>query len=301
MKYTEIKVKCNVADLEQVSDIVSMVDSFLKIEDYSDFDSAQAGYDGLVDEALLQADREHAAVSFFVPEGQDPADAVAFLTQQFEQAGLHNQILQQETENTDWENEWKKYYHPIAAGERLVIVPAWQDYDPAAEEVIVRIDPGLAFGTGTHESTRLCLGLIEQYLRAGDAVLDVGTGSGILAIAAKKLGAAQVRGLDIDPVAVRSAGENALMNGVEIEFETAEIAGEKGSFQLIVANIVADVILSIAPDAFKRLSPGGLLIASGIIREREGEVAEALRAVGFTQVESRAEGEWCALCFTKGC
>lgn len=119
----------------------------------------------------------------------------------------------------------------------------------------MRIDPGLAFGTGTHESTRLCLGLIERYLRAGDAVLDVGTGSGILAIAAKKLGAAQVRGLDIDPVAVRSAGENALMNGVEIEFETAEIAGEKGSFQLIVANIVADVVLSIAPDAFKRLSP----------------------------------------------
>ncbi|MCI8589385.1 MAG: 50S ribosomal protein L11 methyltransferase [Clostridiales bacterium] len=300
MKYTEIKVKCNVADLEQVSGIMSMIDSFLKIEDYSDFDSSAVGYDGLADESLLQADRTHAFVSLYVPETEDAQASVDFLKQQFAAVGTKVELYESETENQDWENEWKKYYEPVFCGEHVVIVPSWQEYAAQKDEVIVKIDPGLAFGTGTHESTRLCLGLLEQYVQKGDSVFDVGTGSGILAVAAKKLGAGIVRGLDIDPVAVRSAKENAELNGTEIEFDTGSIEqSPPQTYRIIVANIVADVILALYPAVYTRLASQGVFIASGIIREREKEVIDILLQNGFSLIESQHEGEWCALAFRK--
>ncbi|MCI8332529.1 MAG: 50S ribosomal protein L11 methyltransferase [Clostridiales bacterium] len=300
MKYTEIKVKCHVADLDQVSGIMSMIDSFLKIEDYSDFDSSAVGYDGLADASLLNADRTHAFVSLYIPEEEDVQASVDFLKQQFAAASLETELCESETENQDWENEWKKYYEPVFCGEHVVIVPSWQEYEAKKGEVIVKIDPGLAFGTGTHESTRLCLGLLEKYVQQGDSVLDVGTGSGILAVAAKKLGADRVYGLDIDPVAVRSAKENAALNETDIAFDTGSIEQTPTEeYRIIVANIVADVILALYADVAARLTKDGVFVASGIIKEREQEVTDTLLHGGFDLIESRHEGEWCALAFRK--
>ena len=141
MKYTEIKVKCHVTDLEQVSGIMSMIDSFLKIEDYSDFDSSAAGYDGLADESLLHADRTHAFVSLYIPETEDAQAAIVFLNQQFAAASLETELCESETENQDWENEWKKYYEPVFCGEHVVIVPSWQEYQAKQDDIIVKIDP----------------------------------------------------------------------------------------------------------------------------------------------------------------
>ena len=199
----------------------------------------------------------------------------------------------------DWLAEWKKGYEPVAVGERLLVTPSWKrDRAQPAGRLVVQIDPGMAFGTGTHETTRGCLELLEKYWRGG-ALLDVGTGTGILAIAAAKLApGARVVGIDIDPEAVAVAVENAEINGVadEVELEVNKLASFDGAgFDLIVANLTADVIIPLSADFRRALAPAGLLVASGILREQEGEVREALFALGFSVIETRPDGEWVSL------
>ena len=300
MKYIQIKTTCLSRDLEQVCAVVSMLDSSLMIEDYSDIDQLDTCYGELIDETILNADKEHAAVSFFLPEDGPVSDSISFLRERFAAGGIAAQVSVAGVDEADWENEWRKYYHPVHIGRAIVIVPAWQEYAPAAGEVCVRMDPGLAFGTGTHESTRLCAVLLEKYLRAGDRVLDVGTGSGILAICAKKLGANEVSGCDIDPVAVRVARENAADNDESISFFVSDLlSAVKGEFDLVIANIVADIIVRMAPDVPCVLAEGGRLIVSGVIAEREDEVVRALAVQGLSVTERREENDWRALVFEK--
>ncbi|MBQ8697134.1 MAG: 50S ribosomal protein L11 methyltransferase, partial [Clostridia bacterium] len=218
MKYTQIKVTCLSRELDRVSAVMSAIDPALMIEDYSDIEDMDTCYGELIDESLLNADREHAWVSLFLTEDKSAADTVAFLRERFTAEGLETAISVDGVDEADWENEWRKYYHPVHIGDRITVVPAWQEYDAREDEVTVKMDPGLAFGTGTHETTRLCATLLEKYMSEGDTVLDVGTGSGILAIIARKLGAGETAGTDIDPVAVRVAKENATDNGEEINF-----------------------------------------------------------------------------------
>lgn len=204
----------------------------------------------------------------------------------------------------DWAEAWKKGYRVQHIGQRLVIVPSWEAYTPQDHEVVIRLDPGMAFGTGLHPSTRLCLQALEAWVRAGDGVLDVGTGSGILAIAAAKLGAASVVGVDLDPVAVEVARENVRLNGVadrvEIEEGTVEMLSPRPrSVDRIVVNILADVVIALTPVLAACLRPTGTLIASGIIQEQAGTVVETFESAGLRTVERRQEKDWVALIATQ--
>jgi len=300
MKYTQIKVTCLSHELDRVSAVMSVIDTGLMIEDYSDIEDMDTCYGELIDESLLNADRVHAAVSLFLTEEKSAADTVAFLRERFLAEGLETSISVDGVDEADWENEWRKYYHPVHIGERITVVPAWQEYDSREDEVIVKMDPGLAFGTGTHETTRLCATLLEKYMGKGDTVLDVGTGSGILAIIAKKLGAGTTAGTDIDPVAVRVAKENATDNGERIDFFVSDLlAAVKDEYNIVVANIVADIIIRMAPDVKRVMAPAAKLIVSGVIADREEEVVASLTENGLRLTERLCENDWRGMVFEK--
>jgi ribosomal protein L11 methyltransferase len=215
----------------------------------------------------------------------------------------------------DWANAWKDHYHVAHLGARTVIKPSWRSYEPQPGEVVVELDPGMAFGTGLHPTTKSCLVLLEQTLRPGDRVLDVGTGSGILALAAVKLGAAGVLALDVSEVAVTAARAKARANGVadriDVRHATLEgaagepflplapgvtvLGAEVGEFDLVLANIIARVIAQLTPALMRAVRPEGTLIASGIIAERLQEAEEPLRAAGLSDIQRQQEGDWVTL------
>ncbi|NLM45215.1 MAG: 50S ribosomal protein L11 methyltransferase [Firmicutes bacterium] len=200
----------------------------------------------------------------------------------------------------DWEHAWKKYWHPTPVGKKLLIVPAWQE--PPADEgrLSLRLDPGAAFGTGTHESTRLCLEWLEENIRGGETVLDLGCGSGVLALAAKLLGAGRVLGVDKDEPAVQASRENAVLNGLEAEFVRADLLADAAwdnffTASIVTANLTADLILSILGRLRSVLAPGGQAVLSGIIRDRQDEVEAAVVRHGFHVRRKYCAGEWVAL------
>lgn len=215
----------------------------------------------------------------------------------------------------DWANAWKEHFHVLHLGRRTVIKPSWREYEPKEGEVVVELDPGMAFGTGLHPTTRNCLLALEETLRPGDRVLDVGSGSGILGLAALKLGARSVLGLDVSAVAVGAAAENAKANGLADRFESrlatlegaagepyfplppgvAMLGPEIGTYDVVLANIIARVIAQLAPALLRATRPGGVLIASGIIQERRHEAEEPLRAAGLTDIRDLTEGDWVTL------
>ena len=198
----------------------------------------------------------------------------------------------------DWAEVWKKFYKPFKAGRSLVVKPTWEHYDPQPGDRIIEIDPGMAFGSGTHETTSMCLELLEDAMHGGESVIDVGTGSGILAIGAAMLGAKDVLAIDIDPVAVRVAKENIEHNHLSDRVRAVEgnlLASSDGVCDLCVANIIADVICMFAQPLVDHIVPGGLFICSGIIKEREQDVVNALTAADYTILETKRKGEWVAM------
>lgn len=230
-------------------------------------------------------------------------------------ADIRSRIVDEE----DWAHSWKQYYKPVRVSERLTIKPTWEDYEPeSADELILELDPGMAFGTGTHPTTTLCLRVLEHVVEPGDELIDVGTGSGILAIAAAKLGAGNVLALDLDPVAVSSASENVRLNGAEDRIAVMESdllgvlrssgllagAGEAASdappigvtlpVRLVVANILAEIILLFLDDVYRVLQPGGLYIASGIYKNKEDAVELGLLKAGFTIERKERDQDWIA-------
>lgn len=198
----------------------------------------------------------------------------------------------------DWAEVWKKFYKPFRAGKTLVVKPTWEHYDAQPGDKIIEIDPGMAFGSGTHETTGMCLALLEEVVQPGQRVIDVGTGSGILAIGAALLGARDVLATDIDPTAVRVARENVAHNGLEGTITTLEgnlLDKVDASCDICVANIIADVICMFAAPLNDHIVPGGLFICSGIIKEREQDVHDALIAAGYAILSIRRKGEWVAM------
>ncbi|MGG1617332.1 50S ribosomal protein L11 methyltransferase [Paenibacillus sp. NRS-1782] len=207
----------------------------------------------------------------------------------------------------DWANAWKQYFKPLRVSNRLTIKPTWEAYEPASEdEKIIELDPGMAFGTGTHPTTSLCLRALESVIKGGEEVIDVGTGSGILAIGAVQLGAKHVLALDLDPVAVSSARENTHLNGLEDRITIKEsdllsvlnasdpTLGIQLPVKLVVANILAEIILLFIEDVYKALEPGGIYIASGIWKNKEEVVENALKAAGFDIAETCRDEDWLA-------
>lgn len=303
MEYKQIKVTCKIEDLDNVCAIMTAVDPGLLIEDYSDIEeNLKYVHADLIEDELLNTDRTKANVSVYISEENSPAESVGYIRER-----LHNLNIDADVDiigvcDEDWANSWKKYYHPIHIGKRLVIVPAWEKYEKKPHELEVIMDPGMAFGTGTHETTRLVAAEIENYLTPGDDVLDVGTGSGILAIAASLLGAGHVNAYDIDPTAVRIARENCVINGcdnITVDVSDLLMQVEKKKYRLITANIVADIIIRMSPGLSELAADGGVFIASGILLERKDEVREAMKKTPFAEIDCIDDNGWCALVFKK--
>lgn len=302
-EWSQVKVTVKLERLDTLVAIMSMIDLNLMIEDYSDID-LKTCYGDLIDESLLNADKTIASVSVFIPAEKSVSDAVAFIKDRASAEDLDIKLEINGVNEEDWATSWKAYYKPVHIGNKMVIVPMWESYDEQPGEVIVRMDPGMAFGTGTHETTRLVVSLLEKYTKDGCRVLDVGTGSGILAICASKLGAGECKAYDIDPVAVRVARENIKDNDCDnITCDVSDLLYgvdlSGGQYDLVCANIVADIIIRMCPDISKYMKDDAILLASGIITERADEVVEAVNANGLRVRERLTDNGWCALVIEK--
>lgn len=208
-----------------------------------------------------------------------------------------------EIHEEDWASSWKEYFHTTKVGERIVIKPSWETYQSAADDLVIELDPGMAFGTGTHQTTAMCCRCLETVIKPGDAVFDIGTGSGILAVAAAKLGASAVSAVDLDAVAVRVATENVAANRMEKIVAVTQgdlLTGVSGKADVIIANIIADVIIRLIPDIPAKLKDGGVFIASGIISERLGDVTAAALDQSLVVDKVLEEGGWVAMLIRKG-
>lgn len=198
----------------------------------------------------------------------------------------------------EWANEWKKYYHPVKITDRLTIKPTWEEYTPTADELVIELDPGMAFGTGTHPTTTLCLRTLERVIKPGDTIVDVGCGTAILSIACAKMGAESVLALDLDPVAVQVARENVELNGESDKITVRAndlLKGVDQKFDVVVANILAEIILLMTSSARDVIKPDGTFITSGIIKEKADLVRADLEANGFRIVDTITEEDWVAL------
>lgn len=300
-KWTKLTAKVNIDKLDGATAIMSMLDNGLMIEDYSDF-SLNGMYGELVDESILNADRSVAKISLFVPEEKNLLEYTSFLKERFADEGIDATLEVEGLDEEDWAHAWKKYYKPISLG-RVTIVPAWEDYQAKDGEVIIKIDPGMAFGTGTHETTRLVMKIMQDAMQGGERVLDVGTGSGILSICASKLGACEIFAYDIDPVAVKVARENAIVGGCNnITVGVSDLlknVDRSAKYDFCVANIVAEIIIRMLPDIGELLAPGAPIILSGIILPSKGEVVSALEKYGYEVLREERENDWVALLVKK--
>ena len=298
--WVQIKVTADRKYLDSITAIMSMVENSLLTEDYSDVEQELDGvYGDLIDEELLSRDRTVCSVSAFIPGQKSPGESVGFIKERLGTLDIPAEVELHGVNEEDWADSWKKYYKPIKTGRKIVIVPKWEKYEPAEGEICVLMDPGMAFGTGTHETTRLCASLLEDFVNPGAKVLDVGCGSGILAICAAKLGAGNCFACDIDENAVRIAGENAILNSTpNVKTAVSDLLRHvpeiNGGYDVCCANIVADVIIRMAPDVGRFVSDSGVLIVSGIIVERADETLSALKAAGWKLVDERRENGWFA-------
>ena len=302
-EWTQIKVTVKLERLDEAVAVMNMVSNYLQIEDYSDID-LKTCYGDLIDEAILNADKTVASVSVYLPIDGGVADTLSFLRERFSVLNPDATITVSGVNEEDWANSWKAYYKPIKIGERIVIVPAWEKYNAAPDEIVVRMDPGMAFGTGTHETTRLVIKLLEKYIKKDMRVADVGCGSGILAICASKLGAGECKAYDIDPVAVKVANENIKDSGLDnVTCEVSDLLKQVdlsgGSYDVICANIVADIIIRMMPDVGSFMDENSVILASGIIVERSDDVINGFAEHGFKIIERIEENGWCALAIQK--
>lgn len=243
------------------------------------------------------------AVSAYLPQGREPNRCCRLLRRRFEELqtalGVKLQTALREVDEEDWAESWKRFFKPIRVCDHILVKPSWESVDAAAGDLVIDIDPGMAFGTGDHPTTRLCIELIRQYLAPGAAVLDVGTGSGILSIVAAGLGAREVWAVDRDEVALATAKENLRRNGID-ETRYRIVCGHllqsiTGRFDLVVANILSEVILELAADLPRVLPPGGMFIASGINSVNAQRVAAGLKSSGFTLQRQLRREDWVAL------
>ena len=303
--WTQVKVTVPLRELDELVAVMSMINNNLMIEDYSDIDvNLKTCYGDLIDEKILNANKDIASVSVFIPSDRSYMDDLAYIRQRCAELELHTEIELVGVNEEDWANSWKAYYKPIKIGEKIVICPAWERYTPAEGEIVIRMDPGMAFGTGTHETTRLVIRLLEKYTKAGQLMLDVGTGTGILAICASRLGADFCRAYDIDPTAVRVARENIKDSGLEnVTCDQSDllkqVSLEDGRYDLVCANIVADIIIRMTPDVGKYMKDDAVLLASGIIAERCDDVIACFERNGFKIVEFLTDNDWCGLAVMK--
>ena len=306
MEWMELTVHTTTQGADLVSQqLMALGADGTQIQDRADIpDPAKPnGYWELIDQSMIDNMPEDVLVQGWFPLDEKLPERISALKGRLEEMkalpGMGELALtSNEVKDEDWSQVWKKFYKPFRAGRSLVVKPSWETYDAQPGDKIIEIDPGMAFGTGTHETTGMCLGLLDEYLKPGMRVIDLGTGSGILAIGAALLGATDVLAIDIDPTAVKVAKENVGINGL-----TGQIQVMEGNLldhvdqvcDLCVANIIADVICMVSQPVKNHITPGGLFICSGIIKERESDVVNALNAAGYQILEIRRQGEWVAM------
>ena len=304
MEYTEVKIYIKTEDTERASDIAVMAVPYgIYIEDYSDLEEAawEIAHIDLIDEDLLQKDRAESIVHIYIEEGNNPAEAVSFISDRLTAEKIDFRIETDGCSEEDWADKWKAFFKPTPIGDRLFVRPIWIDDYDAGDRVVLNIEPGAAFGTGTHDTTRLCLETLDKIIKDGDTVLDIGCGSGILAISSMLLGAKEGFGVDIDELAVKTAKENGKMNGFdepELKFVCGDLADKvTKQYDVVVANIVADIIILFSTQVRAFMKQGAKFIASGIIDTRADEVVSALQSAGLKLIERIEQGGWvCLVC-----
>ncbi len=306
MKWTQIKASGNIKDKDEICAVMTMVDQGLMIEDYSDVtEGLNAMYGELLDDSIINADKERVSVSVFISEEKNYAEAVTFIRDRFGLLGLDVETEVIGVDEADWADSWKQYYKPVKCGQHIVIVPLWEKYEAKDDDVIIKMDPGMAFGTGTHETTRLCLAMMEKYMTPGMTVMDMGTGSGILSIYAAKSGAKKVDAYDIDPVAVKVAKENFKENLVDdkIFCDVSDLMANadktREKYDFVCANIVADIVIRLSECLGDYVKQGGLCAVSGIIETQAERVKKFVTEKGFVLIDESKENDWCAFVFKK--
>jgi len=307
--WTEVKISVDAENVDKAGDIASMVVPYgIYIEDYRDLEKQawEIAHIDLIDEELLQKDRTKAIVHVYISPEENPQEAVAFLRERYSAEGIDSEIILNQCKNEDWENNWKQYYQPLPIGKKLLVVPQWLSPENEDGRLPVLLDPGMIFGTGAHASTQMCMMALEDTISGGETVIDLGSGSGILSITALLLGAKTAIGVDIDPKAEDIARDNAAINGLHGDRFTAvtgDVIGDKAMMQklagdgydVVLANIVADVIIPLAPVVPYFVKPDGLFICSGILEQRLPEVEDAICAAGLTIQTVRKIEDWCQI------
>lgn len=297
--WSEIIITVDTKDIDTAGSIANMVVPYgIYIEDYSDLENEvmEIAHIDLIDENLLKADRSKGYIHVYINPHENPAEAVSFITERLENEGIKFTCTVDNCSAEDWANNWKQYFHPMPVGEKLLIRPTWEDEYDAGGRRVLHIEPGLAFGTGSHPTTKLCLETLEKYVNENSTVLDIGCGSGILSIACLLLGAKSAFGVDIDSLAVKTAVANARENGFgEEKFKVVQgnLSDKvKGKYNIIVANIVADIIMEFNRDVGRFLEDNGVYITGGIIDSREDEVLASFSENGFKVIERFEEKGW---------
>jgi len=310
MKWAEISIQTTHEAAEMVANIFhDLGSSGVVIEDpelvNSYLRSGKWDYSDIPEEV----NTEIVVVKAYLPVNEELDNKLSIFEQEFKQLvsyGIDNgsgirecrEIMEE-----DWASSWKEFFHPIKVGQRIVIKPSWEEYVAAGDDLVIELDPGMAFGTGTHHTTAMCCRILEEVVKPGHVIFDVGTGSGILAVAATKLGASRVQAVDFDGVAVRVAKENIAINHVEDVVHVAQgdlLIGVEGQADIIIANIIADIVIKLLVDIPGRLPEGGIFIASGIITERLSDVTTAILAQNLTIEKVVEEGGWVAIVARKG-
>ena len=303
MTYSEIVFTVDSKNKEIASDIVGMLNyGGIYIEDYTDLeDDPTVKQVGIVDEALLEKDKTKVLIHVYADEHTSVENCLAFVSDRFSSESITYEVEIKHVDEEDYANSWKQYYKPIKIGNRIVIVPEWEPYEKADGEITVALNPGMAFGTGTHETTSMCIEALQDIVFEGDEVLDIGCGSGILSVTALLCGANRADATDIDRNAVNVAYENAELNGVKDRLHATEdnilsaespirTAGKK--YNVVIANIVADVIIEICGFVKTLIKPYGCFVASGIISERLDDVVKAMNGNGLCVAAIHEKRGW---------
>ena len=307
MDWTAVKVITSSEAVEAVSYILTdMGAQGVQIEDAADFENLNEGKYGdhgeFIDPASIPHRKSGAAVSGYFPQNVFVPELLPTIHQRVAKLrdyGLNpgeNDVSAATVDNQQWATVWQKYYHPLRVTDQLTIVPQWEEYEPAdPKEKLIFLDPGMAFGTGTHPTTRLMLEALEKTIVGNEYVIDVGTGSGVLSIAAKHLGAGKVDAYDIDEVAVNSAKKNLALNPVANDVKVGVnslLDGIHTQADLIVANILAEIIVPLIPQAYENLKPGGKFLVSGIIDDKAPLIRQKLQEQGFVIDDEQQMKDW---------
>ena len=305
MDWTEITAKVPTNKTDEAAAIANMTVPYgIYIEDYTDLeaDAEEIAHIDLIDDELINKDRTHSIIHMYIAESDNAIEAVSYLRERFTACGIENKIKCELVDDADWNENWKKYFKAFEIGEKLAVCPSWEEYNNKDSRTVISLDPGAAFGTGSHATTSLCLEILEKRVTNDTTVLDIGTGSGILAIAADLLGAESSIGVDIDAQSVKTAIVNAEINGVsdKTEFLVGDLADKiSGKYDIVCANIVADVVIRLFDNVADFMKDDGILIVSGIIDMRAPEVEKSALEHGFKISESLMREEWHAYVLTK--